>query len=311
MRLASMSSKIPSDRIPAEHIAKAAGSSVIEAKVFSRLFGIESVSAHNKEMDLQSALSQVLSEAIERMTPNEVDTLIYVHAFPIQCSDDTDIVSDVIKKTPGLSKVKQHFEIDQHNCAGGFWGLSLAQNLLSSGKAQRIAIVVGDTFQHFTPNERYIPGCTMMADGFVALIVDELAGEWQIEKVFTNHNTEFHQGLFGGDEQNKAFYQAHDSLVSDALRALDDDVYPFDAILPHNINRVSWMNFIRRFPNNEKRLDLGLLPDIGHCCAADPFLLLEQYYQQSTLNKKKFALVSIGSGGFVGACSIARHELNA
>lgn len=305
MRVASLSAHIPHSRIPVQNLAETSGCSPMEAKVFSRLFGIDSVSAHSDQEPPLHAMQTAIKETLRNLGPLAVDTLIYVHAFPIQSADNQNRLAELIDTIPALQSVRHSYEVDQHNCAGGFWGLSMAQSLLAQGAAERILILIGDSFHSLNPEHRYVAGCTMMADGYASLVVDQLPGPWQIESIYTHHDSQYHQGLFGDEQQNQAFYRAHDTLVNEALEALGDPQRPHTAILPHNINRVSWLNYTRAFPETGQRLDLTLLPDIGHCCAADPFLLISRYFQNPAEQSQRWALLSVGSGGYVGACSIA------
>ncbi|HHQ4530368.1 TPA: hypothetical protein ACSP1Y_004183 [Aeromonas hydrophila] len=305
MRLASLSIHIPTTRIPVQTLAVASGCTPMEAKVFCRLFGINNVSAHSDRETPLHSMQTVISDAIQSAGTLAIDTLIYVHAFPVQSADHQCRISELIDTMPALRSVHNCYEVDQHNCAGGFWGLSIAQSLLSQAAAERILILIGDSFHELSPEYRFVTGCTMMADGYAALIVDELPGPWQIERIYTHHESQYHQGLFGDEQQNQSFYHAHDTLVNEALAALDDHNNPHTAILPHNINSISWFNYSHAFPEPGSRLDLTLLPDIGHCCAADPFLLMHRYYQSSDNQSQRWALLSVGSGGYVGACSIS------
>ncbi|OTA14523.1 hypothetical protein Xvie_03614 [Xenorhabdus vietnamensis] len=305
MRVASLSAHIPSSRISVQSLAEISGCSPMEAKVFSRLFGIDSVSAHSDREPPLHAMQTVIKESLRDLGSPAIDTLIYVHAFPVQSADNQSRIAELIDTIPALQSVRHSYEVDQHNCAGGFWGLSMAQSLLAQGVAERIVILIGDSFHSLNPEHRYVAGCTMMADGYASLVVDRLPGPWQIESIYTHHDSQYHQGLFGDEQQNQAFYRAHDTLVNEALEALDDPQRPHTAILPHNINRVSWFNYTRSFPETGQRLDLSLLPDIGHCCAADPFLLMNRHFQDPADQSQRWALLSVGSGGYVGACSIA------
>lgn len=305
MRIASLAAHLPTSRLPVSRLAERAGCSPMEAKVFSRLFGIDSVSAHSDQEPPLHAMQTLIHSALHDLDGLTIDTLIYVHAFPIQSADSQNQLKELVEAIPDLQSVRHCYEVDQHNCAGGFWALSMARTLLAQRSTERILILIGDSFHALNPEHRYVAGCTMMADGYAALVVDRLSGPWQIERIYTHHDSQYHHGLFGDEQQNQAFYRAHDNLVNDALDALDDSQRPHSTILPHNINSVSWINYTKAFPDAGQRLDLSLLPEIGHCCAADPFLLMASHFQRHTDHPQRWALLSVGSGGYVGACSIA------
>jgi 3-oxoacyl-[acyl-carrier-protein] synthase-3 len=305
MRIAAMSSFIPDLRIDTQSIVQAAGGRAIDARVFHKLFGLESVSALPADMSIQQAFIKLVSEMTFPSDEHAIDTLIYVHAFPIQHADGVDFSWQLCRSHPALSQVERCYEVDQHNCGSAFWGLSLAQSLLTAGIAKRVMILIGDSFAGFPLEQRYIPGCTIMGDAFVGMVIDEMSGGCQIENLYLQHRPEFHGGLFGDVQQNRDFFEAHNGMVMKALQSLgfeSDNDCP--VVLPHNINTLSWLNFSRSFPKTGACLNLGLLPQIGHCCATDPFLLLQEYYDRQEPPREEIALLSIGSGAYIGACHV-------
>ncbi|MDW6001382.1 beta-ketoacyl-[acyl-carrier-protein] synthase family protein [Vibrio mangrovi] len=314
MRIAAMSSFIPDLRIDAGEVVQAAGGRAIDARVFRQLFGMDSVAALPADMSIRQAFLRLLSDMAFSVEPQPVDepaidTLVYVHAFPVQHADGIDFPRELCRSHPVLSQVERCYEVNQHNCGSGFWGLSLAKSLLDCGVAKRVMLLIGDSFSQFPLGQRYIPGCTMMGDAFVALVVDNLPGGCQIERLHLQHHPEFHGGLFGHEQQNRDFFAAHHHMVMDALQAVAFDTHSRQVILPHNINKLSWMNFARSFPETGACLNLDLLPEIGHCCATDPFLLLQRYFDSQALpgeetEAEDIALLSIGSGAYVGACHV-------
>ncbi|QMV14993.1 beta-ketoacyl-[acyl-carrier-protein] synthase family protein [Vibrio spartinae] len=309
MRIAAMSSFIPDLRIDAGEIVQAAGGRAVDARVFRQLFGIDCVAALPEDMSLRQAFLRLLSESTLLADEPAIDTLVYVHAFPVQHADGIDFPGELCRSHPALSQVERCYEVNQHNCGSAFWGLSLAKSLLDCGVATRVMLLIGDSFSQFPLGQRYIPGCTMMGDAFVALVVDDLPGGCQIEQLYLKHHPEFHGGLFGDEQQNREFFAAHHHMVIDALQALAFDTHRRQVILPHNINKLSWMNFARTIPETGACLDLALLPEIGHCCATDPFLLLQRYFDNQALpgeeaEAEDIALLSIGSGAYVGACHV-------
>ncbi|MFP1723986.1 3-oxoacyl-ACP synthase [Lonsdalea quercina] len=304
MRLTRMVDDIPTERVDAVDVIQAAGGSRSEARVFSKLFGIEQVAALPHTVSLLHTFSTLLDRLEVSAEETPVDTLIYVHALPIQSVEGEGVTTELVRRHPALKQVKRRYEIDQHNCGGGFWGLKMLQTLFRTGLSQRALLLLGDSLSVFGLGERYIPGCTILGDGFVVMLLDNRDDGIQLTPPFGEHRAEFWPGLFIESPQKSAFYAEHNAMMAHALKEIDFSFQTHDVLLPHNINRLTWLNFTRRNPEFEARIDTRLLPDVGHCCAADPFLLLSRRLQNTQPLSKRCGLLSIGAGAFIGACNV-------
>ncbi|WJV55462.1 3-oxoacyl-ACP synthase [Prodigiosinella aquatilis] len=305
MRIAAFASDIPEHRLDAMEIIQSAGGKRSEARVFCKLFGIESVAALGAEQSLTDCFLALTDRVAGQLDAEvAIDTLIYVHALPIQPGGEESITVQLCRRHAALHQVQRRYEINQHNCGGGFWGLMLAYRLLQQGIAKRVLLVLGDSLSGFDPIERYIPGCTLLGDGFAALVVDNHHTGVQLDRPYLHHRPEFYPGLFGDVDKNRGFYEAHYAMIDTALSAIGFSVQTHGALLPHNINRLTWMNYERINPALKEKIDLGLLPDVGHCCASDPFLMLDSWLQQPDRQRQPITLLSIGAGAFIGACNV-------
>lgn len=304
MRLTRMADDIPTARVDAVDIIQAAGGSRSEARVFSKLFGIEHVAALPRTDSLLNTFLSLLDRLDVSADETPIDTLIYVHALPIQPIEGEGLTTALIRRHPALTQVKHCYEIDQHNCGGGFWGLKMLQSLFRAGLSQRALLVLGDSLSTFALGERYIPGCTILGDGFVVMLLDNQDDGIQLTPPFIEHRAEFWPGLFVESQQKSAFYAEHNAMMDHALKEIEFSFQTHDTLLPHNINRLTWLNFTRLHPEFEARIDTRLLPEVGHCCAADPFLLLSRRLENSQPLSKRCGLLSIGAGAFIGACSV-------
>lgn len=301
MRLAALSTHVPPGRIATEEIVRAAGGSIAEARVFERLFGLSGVAAAPTGHSLGQAFEPVIEGLSRKRNGALPDTLILVRGLPGGWPG-TSVTLDELKSTYGLlSDVSHCFQIDQANCCGLFWALDLARVLLDAEMAQRIVVLAGDTHAGLSLGNRYVPGCTLMGDAFCGLILDRMTAGTQIGAVALHSNPEFSFGFAGDVAQMGQFFAAHSGLVQ---RALDDIGFDWTGptpLLPHNVNRFAWQVFSRETGVEVDRIRLGLLPDIGHCYTCDPFLLLDRELDRPA---PAMTLVSVGMGGFVGACQL-------
>ncbi|ACZ74995.1 3-Oxoacyl-(acyl-carrier-protein (ACP)) synthase III domain protein [Dickeya parazeae Ech586] len=310
MRLTHFVTWIPERRLSASDIIQAAGASASEARVFSQLFGFRHVAALDNDIPLASVFHRLLSELQHQSAHPErpADVLIYAHGMPVQSAEQSHWLTQLGREHPFIHAHAPCYELDQQNCATLFWALDLAQRLLSQQRAERVVIIAGDTFAAYPIQERYVPGCSLAGDAFAALLLESEPGGLQLDPVFMTQRTEFHEGLYGSDEALKAFYLAHDDMVNTALwgalSQLPDVERHQLSILPHNVNRLSWLNYSRRHQHPLENIALGLMPDIGHCYTTDPLLLLHAALP-AIRSGKPHVMLSVGLGAWIGSCRIS------
>lgn len=306
MRLAAIAAQIPGGRIDADDIVRAAGRPLSEARVFRHLFGIEQVSATNTPQSLRSTFEPILDQILGSHNGPRPDAIIYVHGLPLQYPRGHSPLS-VLSSHPMLAAVKYKYEVDQHNCSGMFWALEMARHLLGGELAQSVIIIAGDSHANVPLAERYVPGCTLMGEAFCSLVVDDEAGGWQFDPMVLQMKPEFHFGRAGNTQQMSAFFSSHNAMVKSALDEAGFDWFGAAPLLPHNVNRLAWQQLCREHGLDFGRIDLSLLPDIGHCYTSDAFLLLCELLRSPETAGDAATLISVGMGGFVGACRIYKQ----
>lgn len=305
MRLAALTCHVPERRIDAEEIITSAGGRSADAKVFTKLFGIETVAASEPGQPMAERFAPALRRLAQREAPTPIDTLIYVHGLPTQYAPGQGPLTELRRLHRDMfASVRLCYEVDQNNCAGLFWALQMASQLLAAHLAHCVAIVAGDCLANFQLAHRYVPGCTLIGDAYAALLVDAEAGGLQIGNITLRHRSEFAFGLYGSDSDMRRFNQAHDEMVTEALDAVG---YPWKSeenLLPHNVNKLIWLQFCRRKGMDLGRLQLTLLRNIGHCYTTDPVLLVHDLLAAGKLGAEPITLLSTGLGAYTGACRL-------
>jgi 3-oxoacyl-[acyl-carrier-protein] synthase-3 len=305
MRLTALACHVPERRIDAEAIITAAGSRRADARVFTKLFGIERVAASEPGVPPAERFAPVLRSLARLPRTTPIDTLIYVHGLPTPYPPGRSPLSELCRSHQRLlASVRLLYELDQHNCAGLFWALEMARQLLRAHLAHCVAILAGDCLADFSLSRRYVPGCTLIGDAFAALLLDAGPGGIQIGTIALSHRPEFASGLYGSESEIRGFNQAHDQMVADALTAVGFRWQGDEIILPHNVNKLIWLPFCRRHQVDPHRLQLHLLRDIGHCYTTDPFLLLHRLIADRTPVVDAVTLLSVGLGAYTGACRV-------
>jgi len=305
MRLAALACHVPEHRIDAEAIITATGGRRADAKVFTKLFGIERVAVSDPGEPLTERFAPVLHTLARFPLTNAIDALIYVHGLPTPNPPGRAPLVELCRSHPGLfASVRLLYEVNQHNCAGIFWGLEIARRLIQGHLANCVAILAGDCLADFALSRRYVPGCTVIGDAFVALLLDAGPGDIQIGAVALRHRPEFAFGLYGSEPEIRRFNQAHDEMVSNALAAIGFRWEGDEILLPHNVNRMIWLPFCSRHQMDLDRVHLHLLREIGHCYTTDPFLLLHRLIANCRPLVDVVSLLSVGLGAYIGACRV-------
>jgi 3-oxoacyl-[acyl-carrier-protein] synthase-3 len=309
MRLAALACHVPERRIDAETIITSAGGRRVDARVFTKLFGIERVAASQPGDPLHERFAPVLRSLGRNVETSPIDTLIYVHGLPIPYAAGRSPMAELCTSFPHLfSAVRLLYEVDQNNCAGLFWALQMARELLASELARCIAVVAGDCLADFSLRHRYVPGCSLIGDAFATLLVDARPGGMQIGEIALSYRAEFSAGLYGSEADVRRFNEAHDQMVTATLDAVG---YPWNGkenILPHNVNKLIWLHFCRKQRLDMNRVRLDLIRDIGHCYTTDPLLLLRCHLAAGKLEDDTVTLLSTGLGAYTGACRIQLRE---
>jgi 3-oxoacyl-[acyl-carrier-protein] synthase-3 len=278
MRLAALACHVPERRIDAEAIITSAGGRRADAKVFSNVFGIERVAASEPGESLAERFAPVLRRLERSLGTTAIDTLIYVHGLPTQYHPARSPLDELCRQQGALfASVRLSYEVDQNNCAGLFWALRQTSELLAAQVSRGVAIVAGDCLADFHLSHRYVPGCTVIGDAYAALVLDDGRGGMQIDDIVLRHRSEFASGLYGSDSEIRSFNQAHDEMVTEALDAVGFPWHGQEKLLPHNVNKLIWLQFCRRrqlaqIASNSIcfRILATAIPPIPFCCWSEP-----------------------------------------
>lgn len=310
MRLHALTTYIPPEKLGAEEIILAAGGSKNEARAFTRMFGINQVAALPAQADILQKYLEMADELESQCDSQKPDTLIHVHGQPIFPYGSETLLELLPRLHSFFSDLKRVYELDQYNCAGLFWALDMARGLLSSDiGAQVIAIFGGDSHIGLPMAKRYVPGCSLLGDAFCAMVVDQKSGGCQLDQLNLQIYPEFYPGRSASQTEMGAFFRYHNTMVLTALEQIGFRPDHTEAIFPHNVNRLSWIQFCNAHGFPLSKVALGLLPDVGHCFTTDPFLLLSNLFNDPKPDLTSVLLLSVGMGGFVGSCR-ARFEIS-
>ena len=302
MRIEALETAIPETRMPVDAIIGDAGGNARDAEAFVGLFGMEEVAAAEKGAGAAGWLDRLAAQMAPAVCGMR-QALIHVHSLPVTGSVALPEAAVLARRHRAFAGLVHLFDIDQHNCAGLFYALAVARRMLEAAMIDEVFIFCGDSLAAWHPRHRYVPGCTLLGDGFALLRLTAAADGLQVGKVATAHHAAFAAGLAADEAGMRAFNAAHLDLIGDALAGIGHQ--PGDGTLyPHNINGLCWRLFARRTGVQADMIRTELVRDVGHCCASDPLLVLKRQLDTGTSNPDG-AMIAVGMGGYVGAAAIS------
>ncbi|MEU6477904.1 3-oxoacyl-[acyl-carrier-protein] synthase III C-terminal domain-containing protein [Streptomyces sp. NPDC047017] len=169
------------------------------------------------------------------------------------------------------------FCVTQHACASGLLAVELAGRLLAAdGDPQALALVLTGE-KVFTEGARVIPDTGVMGESAAAVLVSPGGPGDRLLGYATQTCGAFEDGMGMTPEAAEAFQEAYPQVLAQVIRsALARAGLGFgdiDLILPHNVNRLSWIPVLKELGvHGAGRVFTENIAKIGHCFGADPFL---------------------------------------
>jgi len=202
--------------------------------------------------------------------------------------------------------------LTQHACASGLLAVDLAGRLLAAdGHPDGLALVLAGE-KSFTDAARVIVDTGIMGEAVVAVLVGLDGDQDHVLGYATKTMGEFAAGAFLPPEVNELFHDIYADTLAEVIAAavecadlvLDD----IALILPHNVNRMSWLKVLRKLGiRGTDRIFLDNLPVTGHCFGADPFINLVTASELGRLQPgDHYLMTAVGLGATFSAMVFRR-----
>ncbi|MDF3292663.1 3-oxoacyl-[acyl-carrier-protein] synthase III C-terminal domain-containing protein [Streptomyces silvisoli] len=169
------------------------------------------------------------------------------------------------------------FSLNQQACASALMSVELAGRMLAEdGDPDALALVfVGE--KTFTTDAHVLGITAVMGEGVAAVLVRAGAGRDRLLGFASRIRGEFHRGsrMTAEDHERWAadYADGLSEVISCALDRAGMRPADIDLILPHHVNRLSWLKVLRALQLNQKdRIFMDNLPVVGHCFGADAFI---------------------------------------
>lgn len=296
-----------------------------EIRLMERFFGIEAVRTA-PELDYADRLRA----AVERLPdwPEARDRVRYVIAartYVDTVATRPEPVRQLVDRL-GLEGA-QAMTVVQHACASGLLAVETAGELLAGEDPGALALVLCGEVP--TVDHRYIPRTTFMGDSTAALLVAAgdrgdrvLSHAWAVtadygdmtsvvdslvDSELVSRVQREYAGVGEADRVAVDYTEEVCAVMSDAVKRADLSLDEIALVLPHNVNRISWVRICRRLGLPLDRVLLDLIAHTGHCYTADAFLNLAEARRRGLLAPgDAYLAVGVGLGGIYSAMVFRR-----
>jgi 3-oxoacyl-[acyl-carrier-protein] synthase III len=302
--LEEVSAYLPAAEIPIEAVVSPDGLPLQQAKVFRRFYGLDTV-----RWDPDAGLAEILLSAARKLTAlrgreHLVRYVIAARTLHSVVPEPVSVLSEVCQGL-GLSHATA-FAVTQHACASGLLAVDLAGRLLAAdGDPEALALVLAGE-KAFTPSAQFIPATTVMGEGTAAVLVRLNGTADRMLSYASRIRGEYSNGLFLPHDLAARFQQEYPVVLSEVIRAAVReaglDLSDIDLMLPHNVNRTSWVRLCQQLGYPIERVFLDNIPVTGHCFCADPFINLQNAVERGRLALgDRYVMVAVGLGSTFSA----------
>ncbi len=273
--LEAVSSYVPATGVPVGDFLRDHGMTEARIRVHERFFGFSQVPLDHDATQADHLVAAVLAlDGLNALRPR-IRYVIQARTMPVAVPYPTNPLLEVCRRT-GLEEATA-FCLTQHACASGLLAVEVAGTLLTAdGDPDALALLIAGE-KAFTSAAQVINDTGVMGEGASAALVSADGPRDRVLSYATRTHGRFHGGAWMEPEDNAAFHEQYaeslaevmDACVREAGLTMED----VDLILPHNVNRMSWLRVLKHVGiRGTDRLYLDNLASCGHCFGADPFI---------------------------------------
>ncbi|GIP63140.1 3-oxoacyl-[acyl-carrier-protein] synthase III C-terminal domain-containing protein [Virgibacillus pantothenticus] len=266
-----------------------------QIKLFTRIHGLERI-MQEPEQSLKQLLIKPIAKILKQVRSTDIKYIIYAHTIQTVSPYPINILEEIkyeFKLTHAIS-----FSVTQHNCASALTAIEIASTLLK-GIEGKILLITGE--KPFTPLAQIIPNTTIMGEGSSASLITKNSTDNKLVLIERTTLGKYYSGINLKGELLKEFEKKYvDTLartINSALNKANITLNKIKIIIPHNVNRSSWLKVIDLLNYDKEKVFLDNIPKIGHCFCSDSFINLNDVSKKGLMNKGEyFLLVNVGLG---------------
>lgn len=266
---------LPDQAVTIEEIGERVGHTPRQVRMYRRFYGLAEVRVAPDE-----SLAQLLAAAAGKMTAltgREQRVRYIVHARTLQTV--SPYPHNPLHEARRLLDLEHAaaLTLTEHACASGLLAVDLVGRLLrGSGDPEALGLVfVGE--KTFTRLAQYIPDTTYMGEAAAAVLVQARDTGGDVLRSYVSRSRgEFAAGLWMEPELSSRFGEVYEETLAEVILQATEEagiaVTDLRLILPHNVNRHSWLRLLRRIGIPAERAYLDNVPITGHGFGADSFI---------------------------------------
>jgi 3-oxoacyl-[acyl-carrier-protein] synthase-3 len=303
-----VSTWVPEQAVPVEQLREYLELTPGQMKVLTRVHGLREVRTSGDGMVLEGLLRAALPALGRLGDPDRVRFVLHAHTLQDIAPSTVTVVHDLCDALR-LSRATS-FSVTQQNCASGLLALDVARRLLDGEAPDAVALVVTGE-KPFTPLAQLIPNTTIMGEAFAACVVAPGDGRDRIVSYASRTIGRYSSGLELDPGSLREFEQEYTErladVILDAAARAGIGLHEVALLLPHNVNRSSWLRLARRLELPAERLYLDNVARLGHCYCADPFLNYESACSEGRLEPGDYYLMAAVGLGATFTAVVLRH----
>ncbi|WP_328603269.1 3-oxoacyl-ACP synthase [Amycolatopsis sp. NBC_00345] len=197
--------------------------------------------------------------------------------------------------------------LNQHACASALMAVELAGRMLADDHAPDGLALVFAGEKNFTSGAHILGINTLMGEGVAAILVGLDGRRDRLLGFATQIFGKYHRAADMTEEDHEEWSARYSTVFSGVIKAAlgRAGLSPgdLDLILPHHVNRLSWLNTLKVLGIRDKKvLYLDNQASLAHCFGADPFI---NYTTATAAGRLKpgdrYLMTGVGSGNTVSA----------
>ena len=307
--LAAVSCALPRPSVPVRAFLDLHGLAPAQARTYERFYGFSQV-----HVDPGQSLEELMRQAaagLDAVPDWRAQVRYVVAARTVQLAapypaNPLHAVRDAL----GLDRAVS-FVVSQHACASSLLAIDVCARLLSAaGDPGGLALILAGE-KSPTPSLRLVADSAVMGDGMAACLIRGSGTADRLIAYATRSYSRYNDGPWLSPAIAKEFSQMYTKALAGVLSACARQagigLHDVALILPHNVNRLSWMRFSKETGFPLGRIFLDNLAAMGHCFCADPFLNYAAAVSGERLRAGDYyAMVSVGLGATFSAMIFRR-----
>lgn len=303
--IVAVSSYLPPRRVAVGACLREFGFSEAQIKIYERFYGFGEI-----RLDPDGGLVDQLVATVAELAPlrgqeHRVRYVLHARTMPVVAPYPINPLRQACELI-GLGHATS-FSVSQHACASALLAIDLAGKLLAGdGGDDTLALVLtGD--KAFTASARALVAAGVMGEGAAAILVGADGPRDRVRGYATQTHGRFSDGPWISEELNVVFQDFYPAALAEVIRAAVAraglELTDISLILPHNVNRMSWMRVLRLLDiRTSSRLYLDNQASLGHCFCADSFINYDSARRSGRLRPgDHYVMTAVGLGATFSA----------